>query len=287
MSNPGPPNRPAARRWLLAAAALLPVLAILALAWWQGRDRPLLGDFAPAQVARIHIQRQSDGRRLKPLVLERHPQGWQIASVADAPADGPRIEHLLRQLATLSGQPASTTAATAQPAQPVQPARLDVRLFDRQGHEIAAVAFSATAATRLPDGPAIAIATPPALPDWASGWTTLHPPAIAIDQIVAVEPIADTGNPAGQPLPPAAVGQTVALLLSLGVQDFAAAGDIDWSASRRLRVRLRDGAAFDLEQAPDGEGRYFLRLTSDHLESIRAASGYAFRVEQPLPQPAG
>jgi hypothetical protein len=48
-------------------------------------------------------------------------------------------------------------------------------------------------------------------------------------------------------------------------------------------VRLTDGQAIDIQQVPDGEGRWHLRFTSDTLTEIRAIRRFAYRSERALP----
>jgi hypothetical protein len=69
----------------------------------------------------------------------------------------------------------------------------------------------------------------------------------------------------------------------MSAKDFVPGSSVDWMGARHVRVRLTDGSAIDLQQVPDGEGRYFLRLASDTLTEVRAARSYAFRVAKPLP----
>ena len=122
-------------------------------------------------------------------------------------------------------------------------------------------------AARLPDGDTLRIGGMPALPDWPSAWTSLKAPAIDVSHVVAVE---RPGPDGPERLPPEAVGQTVAVLLALDAQDFMAGSDVRWMGAKSLRVIMDDGATIDLQQAPDGEGRYFLRMTSDKLAKANA-----------------
>lgn len=273
-------------RWvaLLSLVLLAPVVAALALMLWRSATtEKLLPELNAADVTRVEILRLEDGRAGRPLVLERiplstpGPGGWRIASTANAPADGKRVETLLRNLSDLRGRRQDGEAGLG-------PSRLEVRLFNRRGHPLGAAAFRDDRAMRLPEagktGPMLAISGLPALPDWPSGWTTLEAPRIDVARIVAVE---RPGVDGPERLSPAAVGQTAKVLLGLDAQDFMAGSDVRWMGAKLLRVTLDDGSTVDLQQVPDGEGRYFLRMTSDRIAAVRDSRRFAFRVERPLP----
>ena len=269
-------------RWilLLSLVLLAAALGAAALMLWRGATTEvLLPDVAIGDVTRVEITRLADGKAGRPLVLERIPDGekgpggWRIASAADAPADSKRVEALLRNLADMRGRPDRAEKAAG-------PSRLEVRLFDRRGHGLGAAAFRADLAARLPDGDTLRIGGMPALPDWPSAWTSLKAPAIDVSHVVAVE---RPGPDGPERLPPEAVGQTVAVLLAQDAQDFMAGSDVRWMGAKSLRVIMDDGATIDLQQAPDGEGRYFLRMTSDKLADVRDARRFAFRVSKPIP----
>ncbi len=268
------------QKWMLLVLAVLaaPALAIPGVLGWQALStQPLFDHLDPDTVARITISKQAEGHHSRPLVLEKGPDGWIIRSAANAPADSRKIAAVLGQLADLRGPAADSSDAD------IQTSRLEVHLADRNGRELAAAAFRDTLASRLPSGPAIIAPTLPALPDWPSGWTTLEPPKIAVGRIVAVEAIGERQPPVR--LPPEAVAQTVAILLSLSPQGFTGSNQVDWSGATSLRVLLDDGATIRLDQVPDGGGRYLLRLSGDRGTRHDLGSAYAFRVERPLPQP--
>ena len=269
-------------RWilLLSLVLLAPALAAGALMLWRSvSTQVLLPDLAPADVTRVEIVRREDGTAGRPLVLERIPDasrglgGWRIASAADAPADSARVEAMLRNLSTLRGTPDTREKVDGA-------SRLEVHLFNRRGHALGAAAFRGEYAARLPDGQTIRTSGMPALPHWPSAWTSMKPPKIDVSHVVSVE---RPGVDGAERLPPEAVGQTVAVLLALNAQDFSAGSDVRWIGAKTLRVIMDDGATIDLQQVPDGAGRYFLRMTSDKLPEVRDARRFAFRVEKPIP----
>ncbi len=231
----------------------------------------LLPGLDPADVARIELAR---GREQVVLARRLDTGAWEILSAADAPGDAVRIAAMLERLAALKAKP--TPAGTAAPAR--EP--LALRLSDAAGRELGQAAFWDGEARRLPGGPRLAIDRAPALPLWPSAWTSLSPPKIDVSRIEAVERITPAG---AEPLPPAAVGEVARTLQSLSARDFTAGASVDWRGARQFRVYLADGSTLDLQQVADGDGRTFLRLTSDRMTDVRAVRRYAFRVKAPLP----
>jgi hypothetical protein len=155
-----------------------------------------------------------------------------------------------------------------------------VRLSDAAGRELGYAAFSTGEAQALPGGARIALERTPALPLWPSAWTSLEPPRIDVGQMEGVARLTSAG-PA--PLPAAAVGDVARMLVGLSARDFVGGASVNWAGARQVRVMLADGSAIDLQQVPDGAGRYHLRMTSDSRTDVRAARRYAFRVADPLP----
>ena len=259
-------------RWLVLAVLLAPMLLLGALLWRDNAGtQALMRDIDREAVAGIELSRE--GERVV-LARKAGTGGWEIPSAADAPADEARIRRSLDELLALRGRPVAANA----PEQ--QRAPLTVRLSDADGKALGEAAFWAGEAQRLPDGERLSLAKTPALPVWPSAWSTLQAPRIPADRIAAVEELGEDGPKA---LSAEATVQVAKILADLGAKDFVAGADVSWSGAKLLRVKLVDGTVIDLQQVPDGDGRYFLRLTSDTLESVRAARRYAFRVAEPLP----
>ena len=259
-------------RWLVLALLLAPMALLGANLWRQSAGtEQLLPDIDSEAVAQIELSREGD----RVLLARKAGTGtWEIPSAADAPADQARVKAALETLVDLRGRPLDASA----PAQGRAP--LKVRLSDEGGRPLGEAAFWAGEATRLPDGRRLALAKTPALPVWPSAWSSLQAPRIPADRIAAVEELTPEGT---KLLSPEATVEVAAILSELGAKDFVAGADVGWAGAKLLRVKLTDGTIIDLQQVSDGDGRYFLRLTSDTLESVRAARRYAFRVKDALP----
>lgn len=255
---------------ILLAMLLVPMLLFGAMAL---RDRAgrqaVLPGLAPADVARIEM---AQGRAQ--VVLQRRPEGWVVLSAADAPASEDRINALFAALADLRGRPLAGTV----PPQRREPLRL--RLLDSRGEPIGDLGFWATEVRALPDGPRLAIDTPPALALWPSAWSTLQPPRIDPAKIARVERLTLDGP---VQLADADAARVADMLGRLSATGFVAGATVDWRGGRMLRVTLVDGAHIDLQQVPDGEGWHFLRLTSDTEADVRRVRRFAFRVSEALP----
>lgn len=231
----------------------------------------LLPGLDRAAVARIEIAR---GREQVVLARRLDTGAWELLSAADAPADAARIADAIDRLAKLKGRPlpADTPAQTREP--------LEVRLSDERGVPLGHAAIWHSEAAQLPSGVRLAIADAPALPLWQSAWSSLRPPRIPAAEVAVVERLAP-GGPV--PLPTDEAVRVAKMLDRLAPEDFVAGATVSWAGARLLRVRMTDGQAIDLQQVPDGEGRYHLRLTSDTRTDVRAARHFAFRVTEPLP----
>ena len=259
-------------RGLVLALILAPMLLLGAQQLWRtGGTQPLLPGLDPDQVARLELRR-GEAR----VLLARGPDGgWIIPSAADAPADPARIAMALDRLEDLRGRPVAAGAA-ADAREP-----LTIRLSGADGQLLGEADFWTTEAEARPGGERLTIAKPPALPLWPSAWSRLEAPRVPADRIAAVEELTPDGP---KLLPPDATVEVARMLADLTAKDFVAGADVNWGGARLLRVKLTDGATIDLQQVPDGDGRYHLRLTSDTLDSVRAARRYAFRVAEPLPE---
>jgi hypothetical protein len=258
-------------RSLVLALLLVPMLLLGAQQMLRALgSEPVVQAFDSEAVARVELAR-GDAR----VLLERGADGgWIISSAADAPADAARVSAALSRVADLRGRPVSADEA-ADKREP-----LTLRLSDANGRPLAEADFWALQARARPAGPQLAIEKPPALPLWPSAWSSLKAPRVPVERIAAVEELSPRGP---RLLPPEDTVRVARILADLTARDFVAGGSVGWGGARMLRVRLTDGSAIDLQQVPDGDGRYHLRLTSDKLESIRAARRYAFRVAEPLP----
>jgi hypothetical protein len=258
---------------LVLALLLLPILLIagLALRDASGREALLPGLGNPDQVARIEIAR---GREQVVLARRQDTGQWEILSAADAPGDAARIEAAIRRLGDVRAMPVA--AGTPLPRR--EP--LEVRLTGRDGRELGHAALWTNEARRLPDGPRLALEKPPALPLWPSAWSSLTPPAIDPAKVAQVELLTDKG---GQPLDAAAAADVAMLLSRLSATDFMPGSSVNWAGARQFRVTLTDGQLIDVQQVPDGDGRYFLRLASETDPAIRQARRFAFRVTESLP----
>jgi hypothetical protein len=224
-------------------------------------------------VVRIEMAR---GRDQVVLARRADTDGWIVASAADAPGDVARIEALVSRLGRLSGPPLEG------PPSPREP--LEVRLTGRDGRVLGHAGFLTGAAqardgSGRPAGPWIALSQTPALPLWPSAWSSLTPPRIVAAQVAHVDRIRADGRER-LPVPEAA---RVALRLErLSAVGFVDAARVNWAGAEAFRVTLADGQAIDLQTVPDGEGGFFLRLTSDTLAEVRAARGFAFRLPESL-----
>lgn len=204
--------------------------------------------------------------------MVRGGAGWQLTSAANAPGDNAKILAAIDALASLRGSAATTLL-------PEGGAVLEVRLLDAKGIVLGALAVRPGLARRLPDGPWLAVDRMPALPVWPSAWSTLQPPQIAPGEVAAVARLTPAGP---QSLSTAAAAEVAMMLDGLVAADFVAGASINWAGARLARVTLADGATIDLQQVPDGQGRYHLRLTSDQRADVRAARQWAFRVRNQL-----
>jgi hypothetical protein len=259
-------------RAVLLALMLAPLLIFGARLARQdvGTER-LLPALEADAVARIEIAR---GREQVVLARRLDTGGWELMSAADAPGNAARIDATVAELARLKGRPVPADA----PRQRREP--LEIRLSDARGRVLGHAAFWANEAARLPDGARLAVDAVPALPLWQSAWARVEPPRIAAEQVAAVERLTPQGPVALST--DAAVG-VAKMLGGLQATDFVAGATVGWAGARLVRVRLVDGQAIDLQQVPDGEGRFHLRLTSDTRTDVRAARRFAFRVSEPLP----
>lgn len=254
-------------------ALLLAPLLIFGIQHWRtsAGTELLLPGLDRAAVARIEIARGRD----QVVIARRMDTGaWEVLSAADAPGNGERIAATLDRLAELRGRP------FPEGAPPERREPLEIRLSDAQGRVVGHAAFWSGAAARLPEGPRLAIDAPPPLPLWQSAWATLTPPRIEPGEVATVERLTPDGP---VPLPTDAAVEVATMLGSLTATDFVSGAAVSWAGARLLRVRLADGQAIDVQQVPDGEGRYHLRLTSDTRTDVRAARRFAFRVSEPLP----
>jgi len=260
-------------RALVLALVLAPILLLggLELKRIAGTQSLLPGLGSPADVARVEIAR---GREQVVMARRMDTGAWEILSAADAPGDAARIEAAITRLAALRGEPLPSGAP------PPRREPLQVRLSDKAGNELGHAAFWTGEGQALPDGPRLSLASQPALPLWPSAWTTLAPPQIDPADVAGAQRLSADG-PADLPL-----AQTVAvaqMLGSLSARDFMGSATVNWAGARQLRVLLTDGSHIDLQQVSDGEGRFFLRMTSDSRTDVREARGYAFRVSESLP----
>lgn len=258
---------------LVLALILAPILLLGWLALRDARTHELLlpGVGAPDEVARIEIAR---GREQVVLARRQDTGTWEILSAADAPGDTARIEAAIRRLGDLRAAP------VADGAPPPQREPLEVRLSGRDGKELGHAAIWTDEARRLPDGPRLALEVPPALPLWPSAWSSLKPPVIHPAAVARVERLSDAG---AVTLPTEAAVEVAAMLGSLSPKDFMAGSSVNWAGARQVRVTLADGQVIDVQQVPDGDGRYFLRLASETDAGIRQARRFAFRVTESLP----
>lgn len=259
-------------RLLVLALFLLPALLLGGLALRTHRaTAPVLPGLEPDRVARIELAR---GREQVVLARRQDTGAWEILSAADAPGDEDRIARTLAALKALRGVPAApgTAAPAAEP--------LELRLSDADGATLAAAGFHAGEAVQRPSGTRLALKAVPALPLWPSAWSSLEPPAIPVERIAAVERLTAQGP---VPLDSEQTVAAATLLAGLSARDFVGGASVSWAGSSLYRIRLSDGQAIDVQQVPDGEGRWHLRFTSDTLTDIRAARRFAFRSEKPLP----
>lgn len=258
-------------RGLVLALLLAPMLLLGGQHLWQSRGtEPVVPAFDPDAVARVELAR-GDARVL---LARGSDGGWIIPSAADAPADAARVSAALDRLADLRGRPVAADEG------PDMREPLRLRLSDAAGRPLAEADFWASQARARPAGTRLAIERPPALPLWPSAWSSLKAPRVPADRIAAVEELTPEGP---RLLPPEDTVEVARILADLTAKDFVAGASVSWGGARMLRVKLTDGAVIDLQQVSDGDGRYHLRLTSDTLESVRAARRYAFRVAEPLP----
>lgn len=235
-----------------------------------GAERLLSGVDAD-DVARVELAR---GREQVVLARRIDTGQWELLSAADAPGDAARIRAAIDAMVELKGRPLPAGA----PERRREP--LEVRLSNQAGEVLGHAGFWAGEAARLPSGTRIAVADVPALPLWQSAWSSLQPPAIAPGEVAAVERL----TPAGPVLLSTDEAVGVARMLgNLRATDFVAGATVSWAGARLLRVRMADGSAIDLQQVPDGDGRYHLRLTSDTRTDVRATRRFAFRVGSELP----
>ena len=259
-------------RYLLLALILAPIVlfGLQAMRRNAGTEA-LLPGLEPDAVARIEIAR---GREQVVLGKRQDTGAWELLSAADAPGDSARIAATLERLAALKGRPVSSAA----PPQRREP--LEIRLSDAGGRVLGHAGFWTAEAARLPGGPRLAISGPPPLPLWQSAWADLVPPRLVPADVAAVEQLTPEG---ARTLPTDQAVAVARMLGSLVETDFVAGATVSWAGARLVRVHMADGSVIDLQQVPDGEGRYHLRLTSDTRTDVRAARRFAFRVTEPLP----
>lgn len=258
-------------RAVLLALLLAPLLIFgVQLARREAGAERLLPGLDPDAVARIELAR---GREQVVLGKRQDTGAWEVLSAADAPGNGPRIAATLDRLAGLKGRP----VPVGTPPQRREP--LEIRLSDARGAVLGHAAFWTGEGARLPDGARLALEAP-ALPLWQSAWANLTPPRIVPGEVAAVERLTPEGP---VPLPTDAAVEVAAMLGSLSATDFVGGATVSWVGARQLRVRMADGQLIDVQQVPDGDGRFHLRLTSDTRTDVRAARRFAFRVTEPLP----
>jgi hypothetical protein len=259
-------------RAVLLALMLAPLLIFgVQMARRDAGTQRLLPGLEADAVARIEIAR---GREQVVLGRRMDTGAWELLSAADAPGDEARIAATLDRLADLRGRPLPEGA----PPQRREP--LEIRLSDAQGRVLGHAAFWTGEAARLPGGPRLAVDGAPALPLWQSAWASLSPPRIVAGEVAAVERLTPDGP---ELLPTDAAVEVARMLGGLTATDFVAGASVSWAGARQLRVRMADGQVIDLQQVPDGEGRFHLRLTSDTWTDVRAVRRFAFRVREPLP----
>lgn len=259
-------------RAVLLALLLAPLIIFgVQLGRREAGTQLLLPGLEPAAVARIELAR---GREQVVLGRRMDTGAWELLSAADAPGNAVRVNATVERLARLKGRPVPAGA----PAPGREP--LEVRLSDSKGRALGHAAFWTAEAARLPDGARLTIAAVPALPLWQSAWASLEPPRIRAGEVAVVERLGPQGPVALST--DAAVG-VARMLGGLSATDFVAGATVSWMGARMLRVRMADGQVIDLQQVPDGEGRFHLRLTSDTRTDVRAARRFAFRVTEPLP----
>ncbi len=259
-------------RHVLLALLLAPVLIFgVQLARRQAGTELLLPDLDRTSVARIELAR---GREQVVLGKRMDTGAWEVLSAADAPGNDQRIGATIDRLATLRGRP----LPQGTPRQQREP--LEIRLSDARGRVLGHAAFWTGEAARLPGGTRLAVGSAPPLPLWQSAWASLTPPRIAPEDVALVERLTPEGPVA---LPTDAAVGVAKTLAGLTPTDFVAGATVSWMGARQLRVRMADGQVIDVQQVPDGEGRYHLRLTSDTRADVRAARRFAFRVTEPLP----
>jgi hypothetical protein len=259
-------------RHVVLALLLAPILLFGAqiLLRGAGTDRLFPGVDA-GDVARLELARGRD----QVVLAQRMDTGrWEVLSAADAPGDEARISAAITALVGLKGRPVPDGTP------PIRREPLEVRLSDSKGRVLGHAAFWNGEAARLPDGARLAVADLPALPLWQSPWSSLKPPAIKPGDVAAVERLTPDGPVV---LPTEAAVEVARMLGDLQATDFVAGATVSWAGAQLLRVQMADGSAIDLQQVPDGEGRYHLRLTSDTRTDVRAARRYAFRVPAALP----
>ncbi len=260
------------QRGLVLALLLLPFLIFGGLALWRDAGtEPVFPDLGVASdVARIEIARER-----AQVVLERRGNGrWVLLSADDAPGDAARIAAAVQQLRGLRGTPVAADSPL--------PHRegIEVRLSDATGQMVGHARFWTDQAMRLPGEQRLDIAKAPALPLWPSAWSSLQPPTIVAEELVAARRITPGGATALAPRDVAALG---ALLAGLSATDFVPARTVNWAGADYVQATLRDGAIIEVQAIPAGDGRYHVRLTSDSIAAIRLARAYAFRIEGGLP----
>ncbi len=251
------------------ALIVAPMVLLAGLIGWQrlGQDS-LLPGLDVADVEMIELERAGEK-----LVIIREGEGWIIPSAADAPGDSARIERALDGLKAARGTPLGEKGeARREP--------LKLRLLGRNGKPVAEAAFWTGVGQSLPDGPLLQLVAMPALPSWPSAWSSLQAPRVDPATVASVAQLTTDGI---EPLDANAAVAVAKMLGGLSATGFVAASDVNWAGGHMLRVTLTDGRTIDLLQVPDGEQRYFLRLASDNVQTVRETRRFAFRVSDPLP----
>jgi hypothetical protein len=207
------------------------------------------------------------------LVIERRRDTgqWVIASANDAPGDPERIGQLVDALLSFDG---GSPVAALPPDEP-----MELRLTAADGRVLRHLALWPGVARALPDG--APFATSLDRPELApSAWSTLAPPAIDPAMLVTAVAIGPGGATA---LPPADRAALAADLGGIGAAGWVPARQLDWTTASYVQATRSDGVVVEIQRLTLGDGRRFIRLTSDRDPALRAVRFFAF----PLPDASG